>query len=64
MWINISMFKNQKGSSAYKLIVMATMAIAIVVLIVLLKRSAKLQQQAPDLERQAQDSGVNLEDFK
>ena len=64
MWINFSMFKNQAGTSAYKFVVMVTMAVAIVVLIVLLKRSVQLEEQAPDIERQAQDSGVNLEEFK
>lgn len=58
------MFKNQTGTSVYKFVVMATMAVAIVVLILLLKRSAQLEKRAPDLERQAQDSGVNLEEFK
>lgn len=58
------MVKNQTGTSVYRFVVMITMAVAIVVLILLLKRSAKLEEQAPDIERQAQDSGVNLEEFK
>jgi hypothetical protein len=59
----MQVLSNQKGS-IYRTIMMVVAVAAIVVLIVLLRKSFKLEESAPKLEKQAEESGVNLNEFR
>lgn len=60
----ISLIYNRQGAAIYRKVVMAAFVIGAVIFILLLKRTGKIEQNAPKIEEQAEESGVDLEEFK
>ncbi|MEK7203325.1 MAG: hypothetical protein AAB653_03340 [Patescibacteria group bacterium] len=59
-----SFIYNRQGTAIYKKVVMAAFVIGAIIFILLLKRTSKIEQNAPNIEKQAEESGVDLEEFK
>ena len=55
---------NQSGAAVYKQLMLVAVVLAIAALFLLLRRSVQIEETAPDIEDQAEQSGVDLEEFK